>query len=74
MSMYLWAYYNYRWTAVRQAQSTFTPEELASLLALRSRIENCSIDIELDLNERRLLFARWLIDHGKLSDDPAHAR
>ena len=69
MSLYLWAYDTYKWSAVRLEQPSFTPEELANLLALRSDIESRTIDIELDLDERRLQFARWLVDHGKLSDD-----
>lgn len=57
-------------TTAQPKQPSFTPEELAGLLALRERVQRCPVDIELDLDERRLGFARWLVDHGKLSEEP----
>lgn len=69
MSMYPWDYLNYHARAVTHLeQPSFTPQERAKLQALRTQVESCSVDIELDLDERRLRFARWLVDHGKLSE------
>lgn len=49
-------------------QQCFAPQELAKLLELRARVESCGVNIELGLDERRLRFARWLVEHGKLSE------
>jgi len=50
-------------------EGRFTPEELAKLLALRTLFTNHSPFEELGLDEKRLKFARWLIEHGQLSDE-----
>lgn len=50
-------------------EGQFTPEELAKLLALRTLISSHSPYDELGLDEKRLKFARWLVEHGRLSDD-----
>lgn len=47
----------------------FTPEELSRLLILRDRLQNLLVDLEMDLDMKRLRFARWLVEHGRLSDD-----
>jgi hypothetical protein len=49
-------------------QDTFTPEELARLVALRESVAHRSIYYELGLDENRLTFARWLYEHGRLSE------
>lgn len=46
----------------------FTREELARLETLCGRFDCQPEYLELDLDERRLIFARWLIDHGKLGE------
>lgn len=70
MSMYPWESWNFRARADTELkQSSFTPEELARLEALRNRVQSCSVDIEVGLDECRLKFARWLVEHGKLSED-----
>jgi hypothetical protein len=49
-------------------EGQFTPEELAKLLALRALVATLSPYDELGLDEKRLKFARWLVEHGRLSD------
>lgn len=49
-------------------QSAFTPEEFARLVALRELAARRSIYDELGLDENRLKFARWLYEHGRLSE------
>ncbi len=67
MSTYSWEQRNQRGrAATEQEQPSFTPEEIVKLAALQARSR--SIDIELGLDERRLKFARWLVDHGRLSE------
>lgn len=67
MSTYPWEYRKQRGRNTTQvAESSFTPEEIARLVALRARSR--SLDIEQGIDERRLTFARWLVDHGKLSE------
>ena len=55
------------WATTRLEAPSFTPEELAKLVALQNRSR--SIDIELGMDEQRLRFARWLVEHGKLSEE-----
>jgi len=50
-------------------EAVFTPQERARLEALRARLQGLSVDAELDVNDRRLCFARWLVQHGKLAED-----
>ncbi len=67
MSTYPWEQRKQRGrTATQEEHPSFTPEEIAKLAALQARSR--SIDIEMGLDERRLRFARWLVDHGKLSE------
>ncbi len=47
---------------------TFTAEEQECLEALRRRLQSLAVDLELDINESRLHFARWLVQHGKLDE------
>lgn len=46
----------------------FTPEELARLNALRSNFRSRAEYLERVIDDRRLEFARWLLEHGKLSE------
>lgn len=50
------------------SQGTFTPEEFAKLTALRELVARRSVYDELGLDEKRLKFARWLYEHGRLSE------
>jgi hypothetical protein len=50
-------------------EGAFTPEELANLYALRERTAQHTAYDELGLNEKRLKFARWLVEHGRLSEE-----
>jgi hypothetical protein len=50
-------------------QWIFAPEEHARLSALRTQLRSRGIAVEMDFDEQRLLFARWLVEHGKLSDE-----
>jgi hypothetical protein len=55
-------------------EGVFTPEELAGLLALRELASHRTVYDELGLDEKRLKFARWLVEHGKLSETIRPAR
>lgn len=48
--------------------SQFTREEQARLMALRRQFMTCPESMKLDLNYQRLMFARWLIQHGLLDE------
>ena len=50
-------------------EGQFTPEELARLLALRALVASHSPYDELGLDVKRLRFARWLVEHGRLSEE-----
>jgi hypothetical protein len=47
----------------------FTSEEGQRLIALRQRLALRPTPVDLDIDERRLQFARWLVEHGRLSED-----
>ena len=49
--------------------ATFTPEELSRLRALREQYETSQDCGEFGLDERHLCFARWLVEHRRLSED-----
>lgn len=49
--------------------ATFTPEELIRLRALREQYETSQDCGEFGLDERRLRFARWLVEHRLLSEE-----
>lgn len=47
----------------------FTPEELARLFALRARSRALRASEEFGLDACRIAFARWLVEHGRLSEE-----
>ena len=47
----------------------FTEDEIARLNDLSQRFQHHVGYFELELDERRLEFARWLVQHGRLSED-----
>lgn len=47
----------------------FTPKQLARLFALRSHAHALRVSEESGLDAHRLTFARWLVEHGKLTED-----
>jgi len=49
----------------------FTPEQIAALVALREVAARRSPYDELGLDEKRLKFARWLYEHGRITEDVA---
>jgi hypothetical protein len=49
--------------------ATFTPEEFIRLQALREQYETSQDCGEFGLDERHLRFARWLVEHGRLSEE-----
>jgi hypothetical protein len=49
----------------------FTPEELARLNALRADFYSRAEYLERVIDDRRLEFARWLVENGKLHEDEA---
>lgn len=56
-------------TQVSTSPTAFTPEGYAKLATLRLRLQDRAVDLELGIDERGLRFARWLVEHGKLSED-----
>ena len=49
--------------------ATFTPEELIRLRALREQYESSQDCGEFGLDECHLRFARWLVEHNRLSEE-----
>lgn len=47
----------------------FTEDEVARLVDLSRRFRAHGQYFELDLDERRLEFARWLVQHNRLRED-----
>lgn len=47
----------------------FTPEEKERLLAVSQHFSAHPEYLESGIDERRLTFARWLVEHGRLSED-----
>jgi hypothetical protein len=47
----------------------FTTEEKERLLALCQHFSAHPEFLESGIDERRLTFARWLVEHGRLSED-----
>jgi len=50
------------------ATGNFTPEELARLSSLRSNFRSRAEYLERVIDNRRLEFALWLKEHGKLNE------
>jgi hypothetical protein len=48
--------------------ASFTPAEVSKLTALRDNYTVHAEYLERDYDECRLEFARWLADHGKISE------
>ena len=51
----------------------FSQEELARLNALRTNFRSRAEYIERVIDDRRLEFARWLVENGKLSEGAGEA-
>jgi hypothetical protein len=49
-------------------EGLFTTEEIARLHTLRQHFLSYPASLELGIDDRRLTFARWLVEHGKLSE------
>lgn len=50
-----------------------SPCEVERLSALRQRCLGRPDYLETEINERRLVFARWLVEHGQLNEFPVPA-
>lgn len=63
-------YHDYGSNSSKPAMATgnFTPEEWARLNALRTNFRSRAEYLERVIDDRRLEFARWLVEHGKLSE------
>lgn len=61
-----------QWRASRVAtpEELFTPETLAKLAELRERYRGHPEWIEFSMDERRLDFVRWLVECGRLHENP----
>ena len=49
--------------------TNFTADEMARLQSLRRNYYTHAEYLERVIDDRRLEFARWLLDHGKLNED-----
>jgi hypothetical protein len=71
--MYPWeyAYAQSKWAAQRDTdpQEALSPEELTKLRQVRARFGGHPAWMELALDERRLSFVRWLVDHGRINEE-----
>ncbi|HEU5348323.1 MAG TPA: hypothetical protein VFU63_06895 [Ktedonobacterales bacterium] len=69
--MYLWEYLSNQYAPdlVSDEQAPLTAEEIARLAEVRARYQGHPACVEFDLDERRLTFARWLVDRGWLRED-----
>lgn len=69
--MYPWEYARNRSAAGVKADepAILTQEEIARLAKIRARYHSNPRCIEYDLDEPRLDFARWLVEHGWLRED-----
>lgn len=51
--------------------ANFSSDEVARLVDLRRTVHEHTEYLERVIDQRRLEFARWLLDHGKLSEASA---
>jgi hypothetical protein len=51
--------------------TTFTPEELSRLRAFPEQYETNQACAEFGLDERRLRFERWLVQHQRIGENQA---
>lgn len=64
-----------RWERMARVEQAVAPEELfspatlAKLTELRERFGGHPEWVELSMEERRLAFARWLVECGRLRED-----
>jgi hypothetical protein len=69
-----------RWLVPRREDTTglppgvFTPEQERRLAALRHQFQACRDSFALEMNFRRLHFARWLVERRILSECAAYGR
>ncbi len=50
----------------------FTRSEIDRLVALRERGQVAHLCSEFDLDQRRLRYVRWLVDHGRIGEGEEH--
>lgn len=50
-------------------EDAFSPTELAQLRALRDQHAATRTCIQMGLDEQRLSFVRWLVEHGRIGED-----
>ena len=69
-----------RWLAPRREDTTglppgvFTPDQERRLTALQQQFQACRDSFSLEMNFRRLHFARWLVERRILSECAAYGR
>lgn len=69
--MYPWEYAKHRSTLRpdTDTQAALTADEVARLMRVRAQYRGHPTCVEFALDERRLAFARWLVDCGWLRED-----
>ncbi len=74
--MYPWEYARYHYATYTDkhdmapgARANLTATEIARLTVIRSRFRGHPNCVEYALDERRLAFARWLVETGRLREE-----
>jgi hypothetical protein len=66
--MNLWDKISWPASAVPCLDDRFTTEEVEQLTNLRERIASLPVHLDLQVEARRLEFARWLVEHGRMDE------
>lgn len=59
---------SHMYAQVATTADVFTPQEEERLRSLRTHAQALRASEEHGLDRKRLTFARWLVEHGRLSD------
>ncbi len=66
--MFSWEQARERTRRIVTVEDALAPEQVDRLSMYRNQLAARATDIEMGLDDRRLKFARWLYEHGRISD------